>query len=239
MNIPFKLGDTVIHGLVHQSPGASLTMVNLHDDEDTSVAAGLAHFKRHGGRLIELVHSGERLVTFGLDGDRYSFDPNRIFSDNGIAGTFKKRSKWSADAHAEIKRFAASYLAQFALDREPVIVALHNTVDGDFSVHSFLPGAELGSNAAAVHVSPRRSRFDFCYVSERQFYDYFKARDFNVILQDNERVDDDGSLSVYCSRKGIPYINVEAEMCHLVNQIEMLEVVREMLEQPGTAPNNL
>jgi hypothetical protein len=229
MKVAFKLGDTNVHAVLHQRMSARPTMVNVHDDENTSVEAGKANLEEYGGRLIELVHSGERLVTFNLNGRSYAFDPNRIFSDVGIAATLKEHSSYSADAHAEIKAFATQYLQHFALDQEPVIIALHNTVDGTFSIESFLPKATYGSNAATVHVSPNRSKFDFFYVTHKTFFDYLKARDFNVVFQDNQGVTDDGSLSVYFANKGIPYINIEAGMKHLTNQIEMVKVVREML----------
>ncbi len=229
MKFAFKLGDAQVEAVVHQHKSATPTMLNVHDDEDTSVAAGKANIAVYGGRVIELAHSGERLITFGINGVKYSFDPNRIFSDAGITETLKKHSAYSAEAHAEIKAFAAEYLRQFALDQEPVIIALHNTVDGIFSVESFKSGGYLGSDAAAAHVSKRRNKFDFFYVTENGHFDFLKQRDFNVVLQDNERVAEDGSLSVYFARKGVPYINVEAEMRHLQNQIEMLKVTREMI----------
>jgi hypothetical protein len=227
--VPFQLGDRQIHAVVHQYQRAVPTMLNVHEDERTSVAAGKANLIQHGGRLIELVHSGERLITFGLAGKTYVFDPNRIFSDIGITETLRKHSAYSAHAHAEIKAFAQAYLRQFALDNEPVIIALHNTVDGIFSVESFLPGGKLGRDAAEVHISPHRSKFDFFYVTEKDFFDYLCERDFNVILQDNANGTDDGSLSIRFARKRIPYINIEAEMGHLDVQIEMVKVSREML----------
>lgn len=204
-------------------------MLNVHEDETTSVAAGKASIEQHGGRFIELVHSGGRLITFGLGGKNYTFDPNRIFSDNGIIETLKKHSAYSDGAHNEIKKFADAYLEQFQLDREPVIIALHNTLDGIFSVESFLSSGHLGGDAAAVHGSPRRNKFDFFFVTEKAFFDFLRARDFNVVLQDNANATDDGSLSVYFARKGIPYVNIEAEMSRLEAQIEMIAAAREMI----------
>lgn len=229
MKFAFRLGDSQIHAVVHQHKRPTPTMLNVHDDENTSVQAGLANIACDGGRIIELVHSGQRLITFSLGGKEFSFDPNRIFSDAGITATLAKHSAYLKNAHATIKSFADEYLRCFALDREPLIIALHNTVDGIFSVDSFGTKGIHSSDAAAIHVSPRRDKFDFFYVTERKFFDFLKEQDFNVVLQDNERVTDDGSLSVHFSRKGIPYINVEAEMSHLEEQIEMLNVVRQML----------
>jgi hypothetical protein len=235
MKTAFKIGDDQIHAVVHQKRSAVPTMINVHDDENTSVEAGIKNIEHHGGRLIELVHSGTRLIMFNLNGQRYAFDPNRIFSDAGIVATLRKHSSYSEDAHAAIKSFAQQYLQHFALDKEPVIIALHNTADGIFSVESFTSNGKFGSDAAAAHLSPRRSKFDFFYVTETKFYDFLKDRDFNVVLQDNAQATEDGSLSVYFARKGIPYINVEAETNHLPNQIEMLEVVREILNPESSA----
>ena len=89
----------------------------------------------------------------------------------------------------------------------------------------------------SLHVSPNRSRFDFFYVTDRRFFDYLRQRDFNVVLQDNAAVPDDGSLSVYFARQYIPYVNIEAELNHLNAQIEMVRIVREMLDFTGLLDN--
>jgi hypothetical protein len=229
--VALKLGDSKINAVVHQKAPAGLTMVNVHDDEDTSVEAGLVDIREHGGRLIELAHSGERLIVFNLDGQKFTFDPNRIFSDAGIKSTLEKHSVYSPAAHAAIKSFAAEFLKHFALDREPVIIALHNTTDGIFSIKSFLPKGKHGAASTETYVSPQRNRFDFFFTTDKRFYDCLKARDFNVTLQDNEHTPDDGSLSVHFARKAVPYLNIEAEMGRLSEQIEMVKVAREMVNQ--------
>jgi len=231
VKVPFKIGNAIVTAEIFQHGKPWPTMINVHDDENTSVAAGKIVIEQSGGRLIALSHGGKRLVTFQLNGERYSFDPNRIFSDAGIRDTLERRSTYSEAAHRAVKRFAAQYLEHFGLDREPVIVALHNTVDGTYSIESYRPGAEHAASAAALSISTNRSRFDFYYVTDQRFFDYLKHRDFNVVLQDNAAVTDDGSLSVYFAREGIPYINIEAELNHLNAQIEMVRVARGMLNE--------
>ncbi len=225
----WQLGDTTVRAVVHERHPSRPTFLNVHDDEDTSVTAGLANLAEFGGRIIELVHIGERLVSFHLAGHFYQFDPNRIFSEAGITGTLERHSRHSPEAQAVIRAFAQDYLARFQLNNEPLIIALHNATPGPFSVASFLPGAYLGSDAAAVAVSPRCDPYDFIFVTEPVHFEYLKGRDLNVVLQDNQRVTDDGSLSVHFARLGIPYLNVEAEMKNLSAQIAMLRVVREMI----------
>jgi len=231
MKVPFKIGHAVVTAEVFQRGKPMPTMINVHDDENTSVAAGKVIIEQSGGRLIELSHGGHRLVTFSLDGRRYRFDPNRIFSDAGIRATLDKQSTWSEAAHRAVKRFAAQYLEHFALDREPVIIALHNNTNGALSIGSYRPGSEHAATARVVHIAAARGADDFFYVTDQRFFDYLRQRDLNVTLQDNRNVPDDGSLSVYFGRKGIPYVNIEAEATHLNAQIEMVRIACEMLNE--------
>src|SRR6185295_1894188 len=168
-----------------------------------------------------------------LDGGRYAFDPNRIFSDVGIRDTLERHGRYAEVAHRAVKRFASQYLEHFALDREPAIIALHNNSEGALTSRSYQPGGEHAATSAMVHVGAARSPDDFFYVTDRRFFDYLQKRDFNVTLQDNANVPDDGSLSVYFGKKGVPYLNIEAEMSHLNAQIEMVRAAREMVEAFG------
>ena len=58
-----------------------------------------------------------------------------------------------------------------------------------------------------------------------------------MTLQDNARITDDGSLSVYFARKGIPYMNIEADTTHLTEQTEMIRVARQMLKDLSLLKN--
>jgi hypothetical protein len=229
MKVPFNVGETEIHAMVHQHLIPFPTMINVHDDEDTSVKAGINSVERQGGRVIELVHSGARLIKFKLLGGEYQFDPNRMFSDPGIEATLRKEGAFTPEAQTAVKAFAHAFLEKFGIEREPVIIALHNTVDGLFSVESFAPDGEYGADISDFHITAQRSRFDFFYVTDQVFFDYLRDRDFNVVLQNNMAVKDDGSLSVHCAKLGIPYVNIEAEMTHFEEQMKMVSVVRQMI----------
>jgi hypothetical protein len=87
-----------------------------------------------------------------------------------------------------------------------------------------------------VHQSGRCAPGDFFYVTDQRFFDYLKARNFNVTLQDDAHVPDDGSLSVYFARRGIPYVNVEADTHHLREQIEMVRTAVQMVHALGLTP---
>ena len=47
----------------------------------------------------------------------------------------------------------------------------------------------------------------------------------NVILQDNKGYVNDGSLSVYCGKNEIPYINIETQKGHFDAQMRLMEQV--------------
>ena len=75
-----RLGETDIAVATTEKAGARFVYVNLHDDENTSVEAVRDVVKNLGGRLVELRHTGRRLITFKLDASDYRVDPNRIFT---------------------------------------------------------------------------------------------------------------------------------------------------------------
>jgi len=234
---PFPIGNTTVYAHVFQRDQPGPTYLNVHDDENTSVSAGKKILPQSGGRLIELVHSGKRMVAFELDGQTYRFDPNRIFSPIGIRATLERNRNYSEAAHRAIEDFTARFIETFALNREPVIIALHNTGGGGLSINSYLTDGNKPNTANAVHVNPNRFAGDFFYVTDRRFFDYFRERDFNVTLQDDARVPDDGSASVYFARLGIPYVNVEADVKHLAEQIEMVRIAQQAWrDQFKTAP---
>lgn len=155
-NVPFQIGNTTVHAQVYQRPAPGPTYLNVHDDENTSVIAGKSVLAKTGGRLIELHHRGHRHVIFQLDGQTYRFDPNRIFSPVGVRATLERTKNYSDAAQRAVECFAHDFIERFALDREPVIIALHNTGGGGLSINSYLATGDKPTTASAVHVSTNR-----------------------------------------------------------------------------------
>ena len=56
-----------------------------------------------------------------------------------------------------------------------------------------------------------------------------KEAEINVILQDNEKYVNDGSLSVHCGVNGIRYINIEAQRGHFDEQLRLIKIVMSIL----------
>ncbi len=220
----FLIGDRMVGLSIYQRKG-NLTFVNVHDNENTSVQAAKIVIDSLGGKLLQLRHTGERNIQFRHNGEQYEFDPNRIFTDAGARETLSNLGVYSDEAHALVRRFANALVD--SLDVE-VILTLHNNTEGNYSAASYLN--EYKTDAADVYLNSARDPDDFFFVTERLFFEELRSRGFNVVLQNNATVTDDGSLSVLAGQRGIPYINIETEHGHLHEQVEMLFVMYDMFQ---------
>jgi hypothetical protein len=229
-SIPLKVGDRVVRALVYKGQPSKMLLFNMHDDENTAVEAARTFVKINGGTLVELTHTGERLISFDLNEKSYKIDPNRIFTPDGISKTLVQYGGTSPEAEAEVARFAQELVTKFITGRE-VVVALHNNGNNAYSAASYSKGGEYEKDAAEVYIDSKRDPDDFFYVTERKHFDGLKAKGYNVVLQNNDTVVDDGSLSVFCGRQKITYINVEAEHGHRVEQERMLTDLLDVLRK--------
>lgn len=223
----FLLGDRKILVREHLCGDGGVTIFNMHDDEDTAVEASLEVIRKHGGRLVEICHTGERLISFNLRGELFQVDPNRIFTDQGIRATLERYGRCSPSAFAAVREFAVRLLEDFQLLSTDMIITAHNNGPNAYSAESYLDGAIYEHDASRVRVFDGSDPDDFFFVTDLAVFTVLEAKGFNVVLQDNQRVTDDGSLSVLAGRKGIPYINCEAEHGHYSQQVRMLEALLE------------
>lgn len=113
---------------------------------------------------------------------------------------------------------------------------MHNTRSGGLSINSYQPNGALNRAAAKVYESKSRNPGDFFYVTDERLFVWLKARDHNVMLQDNANVPDDGSMSVYFARQRIPYLNIEANNGRLKEQIKMVQAAEQMLTELELLP---
>ena len=233
------LGDGRVAVAVSErrAEGAALNALNLHDNEGTSVDAALDVVRERGGRVVELVHSGERNLDFRAGGEPFTADPNRIFTDAGRRRTLAALSRDAPAARAALAAFADSLLALYTERPVGVVVTLHNNTPDGYSARSYEPGGEYAGDAAAVTVHPGTDPDDFFFVTSRALYDALVRRGFNAVLQDNAAATDDGSLSVWAARQGVPYVNVEAEHGHRAEQARMTAALADVLaERDRTDP---
>lgn len=235
--IPHRLGDTEITIAVHSADSPGPAFLVLHDNEDTAVEAGLEAIRARGGRLVEVRARGRRLVAFELDGQTWRFDPNRVFTPDGAEATLLSHNGDAPSAAlAEVQRFADAVLAVYGAASLPLVATLHNNSEGEYSALSYAPGGEHAGDAAAVHLPPGADPDNFFFVTDRTLYDALVSAGFAAVLQDNARVADDGSLSVWAARRGVPYVNVEAQHGDRERQVQMLETLGRLLAKDFVPP---
>ena len=243
------LGDTPIQllrqlGLPSSDAGSGLRLINLHENEATSVQAASAALAARSGELIALHGQGRRLVRFYIGWRPHAFDPNRIFTDAGLDRTLSRHGSSTPAARAAVRGLRDAVLGLLAPSESPEhvpeaapvqpaacpeapVVALHNTRASSYSIASYQPGAALAGDAQRwVCPQPNHSN-DFFLVTDGDWFDALAAHGFNVVLQAMQATDD-GSLSVWFAQQGRPYINVEAGFDRLDAQTRMLEAVLDL-----------
>ena len=223
------LGAAQVHIAAHETGAPGLTFVSMHDDENTAVEAARRTLRQRGGRLVEVQHTGRRNLSFALDSATYTFDPNRIFTDAGAAATLRNLGPFSEEALQATRRFAGDLLAAMDLPTLDAVVTAHNNTEDQYSLRSYAPGGEYVREAAAVYRAPDMDADDFFFVTDRALFDAMRQAGFSAVLQKGAGMTDDGSLSVYCAKQGVPYVNVEAQHGHLDEQVRMMQFLTELL----------
>jgi hypothetical protein len=198
----------------------------MHENEKTSINAIRTYAKEHRINYIYLKHTGERRITFELQGT-YSFDPNRIFTPKGRKATLLDGKNHSDSAQKTVAQFAKDIL--FELKNKKTIIAMHNNTDKNYSIQSYMPDSSEAVNTKDLFINPDMDPDDFIYTTVPKFYDAMVRKGINVILQDNQNFADDGSLSVYCGINDVQYINIETEHYHLEKQLELMTIIHAII----------
>jgi hypothetical protein len=233
-----QLGDKAISFKVIQyGQNVNTCCVNVHDNEKTAVDAARAILEQEGGVLIRIENNAQRIISFPFKGVVYTFDPNRIFSASGIRLTLKANGKINPLAIAEVEKFAARLL-QLIPDSASCIVALHNNTDGDYSVKSYLAGGKRHNDAKQVHEDSWQDVDDIALTTDEVLFSKMSAFGYNSILQDNVKVDRDGSLSVYYGELNKRYINIETQFGKTIQYKEMLSKLLTVLDSEKKGVRN-
>lgn len=231
LDIVFLGDDTrVIIAPFCRKPLPHVAFIHVHEDENTSLEAAAQLLDSLGtGCLATLKHGMGRNISFTLSGKVYRFDPNRIFSEAGRMATLKKAGNYSDSANMQVATLAQRITLKY-IDTNKLIIALHNnTNNGGLTIQSYQRGGVYENDAAKVYVNRKEDPDDFFYTVSQQAFDFFRKKGFNVMLQNNANVTDDGSLSVYAGSKGIDYINIEAEHGKTAQQQKMMLAVFEYI----------
>ncbi|KTC80044.1 hypothetical protein [Legionella cherrii] len=213
MNHIVMVGDEKVE--IKHLVGKGKTYIHLHHNEQTALKAAQTVIQKEGGSLIALVHSGGRNIVFHLNNQRYEFDPNRIFTDNGIKKTLSQFGQYNPQAHREVNKLATKIKQLLPKGK---VVAVHN--NSTYSLKDYLPGKTLENDAQAIHMTPENYFRNFYLVTKINDFLRLKSKGYNGVLQ-KPSATDDGSLSIYLSKND--YINVEAGYDQLIEQIKMLQ----------------
>ncbi len=211
-----------IRVLILGEPASDVLMYNMHDNENTSAVAGQFIARRLGGQYYELMHDGRRNISFTVGPDSVFIDPNRIYTDAGIWQQLERNNILDTLIHSTIAAWRDSILQLLAIHDRKLVIALHNNTDKNYSIRSYRVGQEYSQEAFAIYRGRVEDQDDFYFVTEMSIMSRLSEGPYHVVLQSNDRMTDDGSLSVYCGRLGIPYVNVESQHGHLLRQIRML-----------------
>lgn len=223
------LSSTPVTITVQSYPSSSpFTFLILHHDEQTAHQASVQFAEQNGGQLISIENGNERTLSFFVDGKKYTFDPNRVFTDAGIKKTLELYGDYNETAAKQIKQLATFILS--LVPDESILVAMHNNRNHAYSVSQYEKGGILYNETEAVYRDKNTDADDFVFTTSKEVFDVYKNAGINVVCQQNEKATDDGSLSIYYGRQKKTYINIEAEHNHLEQQIKMLEI---LLQIPG------
>lgn len=217
-----SLGESSCKVLIVGKEQKFAKFISLHENEHTSIEGitNNINSSTFNCKLYILKQNGDRRLKYILKGKSYFFDPNRIFSLKGIKATLLNCNKsYPSELENRVKSFSDSLLLIMDVENSKnYIIAIHNNTNDKFSVLSY----KKSRDAEQVYVNNDEDIDDFFIVTSATDYEHFKSKKLNVVLQ-SENAEDDGSLSIYCQKNGLKYINIEAELGHKDKQIKMIK----------------
>jgi hypothetical protein len=190
-------------------------MLNLHRNENTSIAAARAFVTVRGGSVswlepVPSVAFNTRTVAFSCFNVTFAFDPNRIFTPSGAMASLKMysaRPVINADLVDKVVNFGKQVLDLYGWDKHRTVIAIHNNGPG-FSIDSYRAGGEFASDAAQLNVADNATLRNFFLVTQLATFQSLVAAEQNVVLQATNATDD-GSLSYLAALQSKNYVNIE------------------------------
>ncbi len=217
-------GNIVPIKITQYGERTDVVFINLHDDEITSVDAAKRVLEEYGGLLIEVENNAQRNIRFKLDRYFFKVDPNRIFSEEGIKKSLEQLGRTSGKAVDEVEKLGQR-IVQLIPEETTCIIALHNNTPDLFSVTEYSAGNKRSFDSKKVYINTEQDTDDFFLTTDNNLYEKLADKGFNTILQDNKNCTEDGSLSVYCGRKNIRYVNCETEHGKTDQYYEMMKTL--------------
>ncbi|MFC1522812.1 hypothetical protein ACFL6Y_10430 [Elusimicrobiota bacterium] len=229
------LGDDAITVRVLQEPdNISNPIVYFvpRNGDDTASKAARDTVRKLGGRLVELIYPNTSFVPFAINNVKYTFNPGMIFTEQGLRKTLNTSNE---GALGDVQTLAQMlFEGEEFLAGAKAIVEVRNNRNKGFGILTHEIGNLHGKNTKSYYANTNWDEDDFLYVNNEEIFYYFMKKGINVVLQDNNKVQDNGSLAARCKKscagKHVPYIKVEAQTGNIEPQKELLESVAEYLE---------
>lgn len=201
--------------------------LNVHEDEQTSIEALWKFTNNRDIRFTYLSQNGNRRLDFE-EGGNWSVDPNRIYTSDGIKATLGEENSPGMDVSMAVVHFANEVIKE--IEGKEWVITVHNNTENNYGIQSYLPDSSESKCTERLYINDKMDPDDFVYTTVPVIFDKLKDQGINVILQQNECTDD-GSLSVYCGKYGTKYINIETQHGHLLEQLELMEIIARILEE--------
>ncbi|MBA5249869.1 MAG: LD-carboxypeptidase [Gammaproteobacteria bacterium] len=203
VNERFQIGESTVMIEVIQSNDAGLVFFHPHEDEKTSYKEVKKLIKQYGGKLVSIKQHGKRLIEVEYQGKHYMFDPNRMFTPQGIKDTLIKYSSFHKQVAKDIQNFA-DRIASLVLGR--LVIAVHNNYDKGYNISSY----KNSDKVKYYYQNPKQGTGEFFYTTNTPFFNFAKVAGYNAVVQ-SKSVANDGSFSVYAELKEVEYINLEVK----------------------------
>jgi hypothetical protein len=225
-NILHQLGSKEMYLKLEQYGNSTdLVFINLHSDESTSVEAARYILETEGGLLIKVENNHRRNISFYLNRRLYAADPNRIFTKEGILQTFTQLGKGSSPGAVDEVEKLGQLIISLIPENAQCVIALHNNTPDLFSSVSYTPGNKNDRESAKVFINPGQDADDFFLTTDAFLYEELAGYGYNTILQDNKNCTENGSLSVFCGKRNIRYVNCETEHGKKDQYLEMMKAL--------------
>ena len=150
-----RLGDSSVTITWHDD--GNPMFVHLHENETTAWKAIRQYTGQHGGSYLHLHQSGQRNICFRQNNNKYCFDPNRIYTNQGIKATLITYShSYDHHAHQTVEKLS-DRIKQLIAGR--AVIAVHN--NREYSMRDYMAKNSLAADAQALHWHDIRQYRDF------------------------------------------------------------------------------
>jgi hypothetical protein len=201
----------------------------IHDNEDTGVKAAFEYIRFSGGSVFDSQYGDLRNYNINYQGRKFQIDPNKIYSSYGVMEGLEFYGAFDEEVSASLNTAAEMILNFYNPASPKYIFTLHNNTDGAFGINSYQKGHELELVADSLHINFNMDPDDLILVTDPKLFSALKKQDVNVVLQSKDAADD-GSLSLYAMQKNIPYINVEVQHGHQLQNLQLIETAVKVLK---------